>query len=63
LPNGGAVVAIIAVVVIFLRRQDTSDARVEAIVKLFTDEIAASRREYVEHLREITGRQSRQKGA
>jgi hypothetical protein len=37
LPNGGAVVAIIVVVILFLREQ------------------TASRKDYLEHLRELTG--------
>jgi hypothetical protein len=54
LPNGGAVVAIIVVVWFFLSRQDKSDAQVKAIVESFTQELAHTRKDYLDHLRELT---------
>ena len=54
LPNGGYVVAIIAVVVLFLKKQERHEDKVESIVNRFTDELASSRKEYLEHLRELT---------
>jgi hypothetical protein len=54
LPNGGAVVAIIVVVWFFLSRQDKNDAHVAAIVDTFTKELAQSRKDYLDHLRELT---------
>jgi hypothetical protein len=59
LPNGGAVVAVVVVVMIFLKRQDTYDDRMQAIASRFADEIQASRKDYLEHLRELTGRDPR----
>ena len=46
LPNGGAVVAVIAVVIIFLKAT-------KEIVAAFTADTAASRKEYIEHTAEI----------
>jgi hypothetical protein len=56
LPNGGAVVALIVVVTIFVKRQDRGDEKMDAIVRRFTEEIATSRKDYLDHLRELTGR-------
>jgi hypothetical protein len=56
LPNGGAVVAIIVIVVIFLKRQDHHDERLQAIANRFADDLAAARKDYLDHLRELTGR-------
>ena len=55
LPNGGAVVAIVAVVVIFLRYQERRDNQTELIVKHFLDEVAVSRREYLDQIERIVG--------
>ena len=62
LPNGGAVVALIAVVLIFIKRQDRAEERIEAIAKAFTAEIAQSRKDYLDHLRELTGRGPKPRG-
>jgi hypothetical protein len=65
LPNGGAVVAIIVVVMVFLKRSDKHDDAMKGIVTTFvsevqaarkdyTAELAASRREYLDSLAKIT---------
>jgi hypothetical protein len=54
LPNGGAVVAIIVVVWFFLSRQDKSDGHMETIVSRFTQELAQARKDYLDHLKELT---------
>ena len=54
LPNGGAVVAIIVVVWFFLSRQDKSDGHMETIVTRFTQELAQARKDYLDHLKELT---------
>ena len=56
LPNGGAVVAIIAVVVLFLKKLERSEDTIKEIVGAFTSETTASRQEYREH---VTGIMSR----
>jgi hypothetical protein len=53
LPNGGAVVAVIAVVVLFLKQQERSADAVQKIVDVFMAETAVSRKEYREHITEI----------
>lgn len=50
LPNGGAVVALITVVILFLKKQERSEDTIKDIVGTFTAEIAASRKEYREHV-------------
>ncbi len=54
LPNGGAVVAVVVVVVIFLKKQERYEDKMDVIVNRFTDEIASSRKDYLDHLRELT---------
>ncbi len=58
LPNGGAVVAVILVMWLAMKRQERSDERLEKIVAKFTDELALSRRQYLEHLNEHLNRSS-----
>lgn len=50
LPNGGAVIAIIVVVVVFLKKLDRTDEALARIVAMFTAETTASRKEYREHV-------------
>ena len=65
LPNGGAVVALIAVVILFIRHQEHRDDKNDAIAIRFAEEvadarrefvaeIAATRKEYLDHLARIT---------
>lgn len=56
LPNGGAVVAIIAVVILFLKKQERYEDKLEIIVERFTAEIAQSRQDYLERLDRSVGR-------
>lgn len=60
LPNGGAVIAIIAVVVLFLkvqeRGEDRRETKLQEITTRFADEIQAAREDYLESLRELTKR-------
>jgi hypothetical protein len=53
LPNGGAVVAIICVVILFLKRAERSEEMIRSVVDSFTAETSASRAEYREHVGEI----------
>lgn len=53
LPNGGAVVAIIVVVGLFLRHIQQSNETLRGIVAAFTTETTAARTEYREHIRSI----------
>jgi hypothetical protein len=53
LPNGGAVVAVIAVVVLFLKQQERSADNIQKIVDAFMAETAVSRKEYREHITQI----------
>lgn len=53
LPNGGAVVAIITVVILFLKKQERSDETIAKIVEIFTAETTASRMEYRNHVTSI----------
>ena len=55
LPNGGAVVAIIAVVILFLKKQERSDDTIKEIVGAFTADTAVSRQEIREHMNRILG--------
>ena len=50
LPNGGAVVAIIVITLIFLKKQERYEDKIGAIAKNFTDEMAAARKDYLERL-------------
>lgn len=56
LPNGGAVVAIIAVVMIFLKKQEHYEDRMDGIVSSFTAELAESRKDYLAQLNRLTSR-------
>lgn len=56
LPNGGAVLAIVVVVVFYLKHQERREDQVEAMIKVFTDEIASSRRDYLESLGRLVDR-------
>jgi hypothetical protein len=60
LPNGGAVVAVITVVVLFLRQHETQqkryDDRMDVIMGKFLTELSDSRREYIARLDRIEGR-------
>jgi hypothetical protein len=56
LPNGGAVVAIILVVWIFLNKQDKRDDRMEAMVNRFTEEIDRARKDYLDNVKSILDR-------
>jgi hypothetical protein len=53
LPNGGAVVAVIAVVVLFLKKQERDADSIQKIVDAFMAETSVSRKEYREHITEI----------
>ena len=53
LPNGGAVVAVIAVVVLFLKAQDQHQQSIRAVVDAFARETASARAEYREHVSAI----------
>ena len=53
LPNGGAVVATIVVVMLFLKKQERSEDTIRKLVDRFTAETATSRKEYREHITEI----------
>jgi hypothetical protein len=53
LPNGGAVVAVITVVYVFLRHQEKSNETLKAIVETFTKELSSARTDYREHIGEI----------
>jgi hypothetical protein len=59
LPNGGAVVAVIAVVMIFLKRQERYEERMDVIADKFMSEIAAARKDYLERLDRLTDREPR----
>jgi hypothetical protein len=66
LPNGGAVVAVIAVVVIFLKKQehyearmDAIAARIESIAAQFLAESSVARREYLDRLDRYQSRETR----
>lgn len=50
LPNGGAVVAIIVVVTLFLRHVEKSNETLRAIVATFAAETTSARHEYREHV-------------
>jgi uncharacterized membrane protein YccC len=53
LPNGGAVVAVLAVVWVFLRKQERSEDAVRAALAAYAADAASARREYREHVTEI----------
>lgn len=53
LPNGGAVVAIIVVVGLFLRHVEKSNEVLRGVVAAFTAETSAARTEYREHVKAI----------
>jgi hypothetical protein len=53
LPNGGAVVAIIVVVMLFLRKIEQSEAIIKDITAAFVAETTAARNEYREHVSSI----------
>jgi hypothetical protein len=53
LPNGGAVVATIAVVVLFLKKQESHEVTMKNVVDAFTKEITAARKEYLDHLTDV----------
>lgn len=53
LPNGGAVVAIIVVVVLCFRRVKESEDTLKQLVATFVTEAKDSRKEYREHITEI----------
>lgn len=53
LPNGGAVVAVIAVVVLFLKEQARSHESIKVITEAFAAETRAARAEYREHVDSI----------
>jgi hypothetical protein len=55
LPNGGAVAAIIVVVVLYLKHQERREDKMEVIVKHFLDEIAVSRKDYLDQLDRMGG--------
>lgn len=50
LKEGGAVVAIIAVVILFLKKQEKSDQNIKDMVNSFQVEMAASHRDFREHV-------------
>jgi hypothetical protein len=53
LPNGGAVVAVVAVVILFLKHLEKSAETTRGIVSTFATETTAARREYREHIAAI----------
>lgn len=53
LPNGGAVVAIIVVVGLFLRHVEKGNETLRGIVSAFASETTAARQEYREHVSAI----------
>lgn len=55
LPNGGAVVAIIAVVMLFHKQQAARDAREEVIVRHFLAALEQARGDYLESLEKVVG--------
>ena len=53
LPNGGAVVAILVVVGIFLKKQERSEDAIRAALAAYAADLASARREYREHIDSI----------
>jgi hypothetical protein len=53
LPNGGAVVAVIVITLVFLKKQERYEDKISSVSKSFVDEIAAARRDYLERLDKI----------
>jgi hypothetical protein len=54
LPNGGAVVAIIVVTWIFLKKQERYEDKMDTITKYFVSEIALARKEYLAQIQKLT---------
>jgi hypothetical protein len=53
LPNGGAVVAVITITVLFIRKLEKTEGMIQHLVETFMGETIASRAEYREHVSEI----------
>jgi ferritin-like metal-binding protein YciE len=53
LPNGGAVVAVITITVLFIRKLEKTEGMITHLIETFAAESSASRGEYREHVSEI----------
>lgn len=53
LPHGGAVVALIVVVTVFLKRQEKSDETLKDVATLFATEVSESRKAYLASLESL----------
>jgi hypothetical protein len=53
LPNGGAVVAIIVVVILFLRKIEASESTMKDITAAFLAECKEARKDYREHITSV----------